>query len=264
MTLLEGIILGAVQGVTEFLPVSSTGHLILARELLGMEQGGGLAFDAFLHLATALAVIIFFRNDWISILRSALLFIRRKELPPSDRTLLFALALGTLPAVLLGLLLADPIETLFRSPSLLAGIIFLGSILMLMAEWLARPRQELSVGRGFCIGWFQALALFPGMSRSGATISGGLLLGLTREEAARFAFLLSLPVILGAGTFKALDLFKGNGGVIDYGPIGAGAIVAFGVGMAAIHFLMQFLKTHSLIPFVAYRLVVVVCILTLL
>lgn len=254
MNIGEGIILGAVQGLTEFLPVSSTGHLILARELLGMDQTGGLAFDALLHLATALAVIIYFRNDWRLLLTSAWTWLQRKPIDAKERTLLIALMVGTVPAVVLGLVLSDPIETMFRSPQLLAGVIIVGSILMTVAEWAGSSRKELTAMSGFLIGWFQALALFPGMSRSGATISGGLLLGLTREEAARFAFLLSLPVILGAGTFKALDLFKGEGGAIEHGPIIAGAIVAFGVGMAAIHFLMRFLKTHSLMPFVAYRL----------
>jgi len=257
MTALESVILGLVQGLTEFLPVSSTGHLILAREMLGLTTEYGLAVDATLHFATAFAVLIYFRKELWGILLEVLETFRGGVLTRQTKILLSALVLGTIPAVIAGLLLEDTMDTVFRSAELVAWVLIAGSGLFLLSEWVLKryeEKQELTIGKGVIIGCFQALALVPGMSRSGSTISGGMLLGLSREEAARFAFLLSLPIIIGAGSMKLLEL--GGAGLAqgEWGMILLAAIAAFGSGVAAIHYLLRFLKNHSLMVFVVYRL----------
>lgn len=255
MSVIEAIVLGVVQGLTEFLPVSSTGHLILVRTLFGISDSNALAFDAVLHLATAAAVILYFHKDLWNLLQA--LMRRMSRLPVDERelTLLKALAIGTIPAVVLGLSLESIMETAFRSPLLVAAVLVLGSGLFVYAEWVHanRPPQNImTLKKGLLIGLFQALALIPGMSRSGATISGGMLLGLSRSEAARFAFLLAVPVILGAGSKKLLELIAGGGDVV-WGPILLGAIAAFITGLLAVHLMLAFVKRYSLWPFVWYR-----------
>jgi len=254
-------LLGIVQGLTEFLPVSSTGHLILARDFFSISTEYGLAVDAVLHLATALAVLVYFRRDILRLATSFFSLIRGGETAREDRILIYALALGTVPAIMIGLVFESAIEGAFRSPALVAYALVAGSVLFFVAERLAKQIEKLSVSRGFLIGLFQALALIPGMSRSGATISGGLLLGLTREAAARFAFLLSFPIILGAGTLKALEL--GNIGAFSVIgiPLLTGAAAAFLSGILAIHFLITYLKRHTLDVFIVYRLALAAAIL---
>jgi len=194
MTGVEAIILGVVQGLTEFLPVSSTGHLILVRDVFGISDEYALAFDAILHLATAAAVILYFFGDIVMLVNTALRKLSRLPVNQSDLTLLYAILIGTIPAVILGLLLESTMETLFRNPLLVAGVLVGGSILFMYAEWRylnEHRRDDMDTTKGFKIGLFQALALIPGVSRSGSTIAGGMLLGLSRHDAARFAFLLA-------------------------------------------------------------------------
>lgn len=257
MELFDAILLGIVQGITEFLPVSSTGHLILTRELLGIDTANGLAFDAILHLATAGAVILYFYKD-LSVLFNAVLR-RFGRLPVNERdlTLVYALIAATIPAVVLGLLLESTMETLFRNPLLVAGVLVAGSLLFMYAEWVyehSYPQNEMNIKKAFKIGLFQSLALVPGMSRAGASISGGMLLGLTRKEAARFAFLLSIPVILGAGMKKLLELI-GSNTPVPWGDVLVAAIAAFVTGFLAVHFMLRFVRTHSLWPFIWYRII---------
>jgi len=257
MSIFEGILLGVVQGFTEFLPVSSTGHLILVRSLFEIDGTYGLAFDAVLHLATALAVIVYFRKDIWQLLQALLRKMGRLPVNQRDEILLYSLLMGTLPAVVLGLSLESLMETLFRSPLLVAGVLVAGSVLFIYAEWLYqnRPRtNEMNVRKGFKIGLFQSLALIPGMSRSGACIAGGMVLGLSRSEAARFAFLLAIPVILGAGLKKILELITLDVNVA-WGAVAVGAIASFVTGIIAIHFMLSFVKKHSLWPFIWYRLI---------
>ncbi|MFQ5540994.1 MAG: undecaprenyl-diphosphate phosphatase [Candidatus Paceibacteria bacterium] len=246
-------LLGLIQGLTEFLPVSSTGHLVVARELLALSPEHALAVDAVLHLATALAVLVYFRTDVARLARSLAALARGREAARTDRTLIAALALGTAPAVALGLLFESQIEGVFRSPAFVAYALIAGSALFFVAERLAKQAEALTAKKGLAIGFFQALALIPGVSRSGATISGGLLLGLAREDATRLAFLLSFPVILGAGTLKFVEL--GSAGVLaaSGGALFAAAAAAFFSGLAAIHFLLSFLKRHTLDVFIVYR-----------
>lgn len=243
-------ILGLVQGLTEFLPVSSTGHLILVREVFGFSTDHGLAIDAVLQIATALAVVVYFFKDILKL----------------ERTTIIALAAGTVPAVIVGLFLESTMDTLFRSATLVAYALLAGSAVMLVAEVVARrvPRSEGSAWwKGVVIGLFQCLALVPGMSRSGMTISGGLFMGLTREGAARFGFLLSVPIILGSGLKKLLELgFDGTLNAV--GPdLLVGTAIAFASGLLAIHVLLLFVRKQPLYVFIVYRLLLAAIILYL-
>jgi len=257
MNIIESLGLGLLQGFTEFIPVSSTGHLVLIRALFGIDDANALAFDAVLHLATALAVIVYFRRDLWEVVQAALRKLGRLPVNQKDEQLLYALLIGTVPAVILGLSLESLMATLFRSPLLVAGVLVAGSVLFMYAEWryLTIPRNnELTIKRGVIIGLFQSLALIPGMSRSGATIVGGMLLGLSRSEAARFAFLLAVPVITGAGMKKFLELLTSDSTIV-WSAVAGGAITAFLSGLVAIHFMISFVRRHTLWPFIWYRLV---------
>ncbi|MAZ67521.1 undecaprenyl-diphosphatase UppP [bacterium] len=251
-------ILGVVQGLTEFLPISSSGHLILAREVLGVVGETDLTFDALLHFATASAIVIYFWRDVRMLMETTLRLpsklVSKDPLDIHDQTVV-ALAVGTIPAVILGLLLEDIMATVFRNPALVAGTLIAGSLVMLLAEYaVKKDRQIISLGhgwkRGLMIGMFQSLALIPGMSRSGMTISGGMLFGMDRAQAAKFGFLLGVPVLLGAGTRQALEL--GVDGLSL--AVLAGAASAFTVAILVIHFLLKFLQNNTLHVFIAYRL----------
>lgn len=257
MTIIDSVLLGIVQGLTEFLPVSSTGHLILARSLLGIEDMNGLAFDAILHLATAAAVIVYFFPDIWQLGQAGLRKLGKLPVNKRDETLLYSLLIATIPAVVLGLSLESLMEQTFRHPLLVAAVLVAGSFLFMYAEWVYQNRaqtNEMNPKKGLKIGFFQALALIPGMSRSGATISGGMILGLSRSEAARFAFLMAVPVITGAGLKKFIELLSSNEPVL-WLPVLAGAVVSFFTGLAAIHFMLSFVKKHTLWPFIWYRII---------
>lgn len=257
MDIISAIILGVIQGATEFLPISSTGHLVLARAVLGIDDGNGLAFDAILHLATAGAVIVYFIDELWILLQTVLRKLGRLPVNKKDMTLVYALAVGTIPAVILGLLLEDLMETTFRSPLLVAGVLVVGSGFFIFAEYKYQhsyQTKEIDVMTGLKIGLFQCLALIPGFSRSGATIAGGMLLGFTRSEAAKFAFLLSVPVILGAGMKKLFELIQSDM-TVTWFPIIVGAVAAFIVGLLAIHFLLGWVRRHTLWAFVWYRII---------
>lgn len=256
MDTVSAVILGIVQGVTEFLPVSSTGHLILMHNLLGVEGENGLAFDAVLQLATVLAVIVYFFDDIFILLQTLMRKLGRLPVNEKDMVLLKALGIGTIPAVIFGLSLESLMETTFRHPILVALVLILGSVLFIWAEYRydnCYHDRELTPKMGLKIGFFQSLALIPGMSRSGATIAGGMLLGLSRSDAARFAFLLSVPIILGSGLKKLLELLTTDV-VVPWWPIAFGAITAFAIGLLAIHFMISFVRKHTLWPFIWYRL----------
>ena len=257
MSIVESIVLGVVQGLTEFLPVSSTGHLILTRSLFGVDDMNGLAFDAILHLATAAAVIVYFFPDIWQLAQAGLRKLGRLPVNQRDETLLYSLLVATIPAVVLGLSLESLMEKTFRHPLLVASVLIAGSCFFMYAEWVYRSRaqtNEININKGFKIGLFQALALIPGMSRSGATISGGMILGLSRSEATRFAFLMSVPVIAGAGLKKFFELITSSEQVF-WLPVMIGAVVSFLTGLAAIHFMISFVRKYSLWPFIWYRII---------
>ena len=257
MGLIEAILLGLLQGVTEFLPVSSSGHLVLAHSFFGSTGGSDLAFDAVLHIATVLAVIVYFWADIKMLVQAAMRRMSRLPVNERDMLLLQSILVGTIPAVVLGLSLESLMESAFRNPLLVALVLIAGSILFMYAEWIYMNRHhdnEMDIKKGFKVGLFQSLALIPGMSRSGATIAGGMILGLDRSEAARFAFLLAIPVMLGAGSKKLLELLTASEPVA-WLSVGAGAIVAFGTGLLAIHFMLSFVRKYSLWPFIWYRII---------
>lgn len=251
----NAILLGLVQGATEFLPISSSGHLILLREAISFHGAHELAFDAVLQLATALAIIVYFWSDLFKLFRTFLSVVGGKVVEEKDRVLFYALILGTIPAVIGGLLLENAMETVFREPLLVAFVLVAGSGLFAYAEYVfaTRERAPLTVWTGTMVGLFQVLALVPGMSRSGATISGGLLLGLSRVDATRLSFLLAIPILLGAGTKKLFEILAAKGDV-SLGALFIGAVVSFSIGMLAIHFMLIFVRNHTLWPFIWYRL----------
>lgn len=256
MTFFESVTLGVIQGLTEFLPISSSGHLVLAHDFLGVVGEGSLAFDAVLHLATATAVLIYFKTDFWILFQALLRKLGRLPVHAPDLTMAYALLIGTIPAVIIGIFLEDIIATLFRNPLLVAGSLIAGSLLFIYAEWFyynSTPQNDMSLSKAVKIGLFQCLAFVPGFSRSGATIAGGMLMGLSRSEAARFGFLLAVPLLMGAGGKKLLELIS-TGGDFAWGTIFAGAIAAFVVGLLAIHFMLTFVRKYSLWPFVWYRL----------
>ncbi len=246
MTHREAFLLGVLQGITEFLPISSSGHLVLAEKLFQIE-GGGLTFDVFLHLGTLLAVLIYFWRDWQRMLHPGQ--------GPWHRKLLFYLILATIPGALAGFLLEDLVTTHFRTPERVAFQLAIMSLPLVLAEILSRKDrtlEEMKLSQAFLIGCAQGLAVIPGTSRSGITMATGLLLGFNREAAARFSFLLSAPIIAGAGCYEALEAFK-SGNTLDL-PFITGFLAAFGSGFLVIAWLLRFLRTHSFYPFVIYRL----------
>jgi undecaprenyl-diphosphatase len=257
MELVDAIILGLVQGITEFLPISSTGHLVLAREWLMIEGINALAFDAILHFATTAAVILYFWSDLWRLLQVALRKLGRLPVAQKDMILLYALIIGTIPAVIIGVILEPFVVANLQTASIVAMVLFCASIFFLYTEWrytVAPPRETLTLKKGLQIGCFQALALLPGMSRSGTTIAGGMLLGLTRIEATRFSFLLAIPITLGVGIKKTLDLMQTDGEV-EWTLIAAGASVAFVTSLFVIHFFLAFIRRYTLWPFVWYGII---------
>lgn len=260
MTPLDGFLLGLVQGLTEFLPVSSSGHLILMRDVLNI-AGSGLLFDASLHVATLAAVCIYFRHEIGQLIGGIFKFVFRKSMSDVERGLVMAVAWGSVPAFVFAYFLHGPIETYARGSLIVAGGLVLGSVIMWWAERHTANGSQLtaeclSSRLGFRVGLFQALALIPGVSRSGATISGGLLNNLSRDQATRFAFVLAFPIMLAAGGSSLVDLLTNTGGgdVVALPVLLTGLIVALLSGLAAIHFLVRYLKTHTLSVFIWYRL----------
>src|SRR2546428_8281237 len=248
-------LLGIVQGLTEFLPVSSTAHLILVSDLLKLDPARfGLSFDVALHLGTALAVLLYFARTWIDLVVG--LFRGRWRMPA-------LIVLGTAPAAIAGVLFQSAIEREMRGPLVIAAGLVVGSIVFVVAEAMARQRRlmnEVGVVDALVIGIAQAIALIPGISRSGITISAGLVRELRREDATRFAFLLATPVILGAGAKTLLDARKAAELLAAPDVLAVGFVLSFLSGLAAVAFMVRFLRGHSLNWFVAYRLVLAVLI----
>ncbi|MCL9972104.1 MAG: undecaprenyl-diphosphatase UppP [Candidatus Pacebacteria bacterium] len=245
-------VLGFVQGATEFLPVSSSGHLIIARDLFHFSPEFGLAIDAVLQLATALAIVVYFWSDILRLLKF------------EERATSYAILIGTVPALIAGLLIEDIMATLFRSAELVAYALLAGSALMLVAEYGPKYRgvyAERWWFEGVVVGCFQALALIPGMSRSGMTIVGGMLIGRSRADAARFGFLLAIPILLGSGLKKLMDLGV-DGTLATVGPaLFVGAVVSFVSGLLAIYVLLALVRRTPLTVFVVYRVLLAALIL---
>jgi len=261
MDFIQSAVLGLIQGLTEFIPVSSTGHLIIVRKLIGLDLYGSLSFDAVLQLATGLAVLVYFWRDILNIIIAFFAWTFKRSTEEKYKNLIVPIIIGTIPAVVLGLLLQDYMDTIFRGTHVVAVALVLGAILFYLAEKFAKNNKDISIKNGFIIGLFQCLALIPGFSRSGSTIAGGLFAGLSREMAVRFSFLLSLPIIFGSGLYKVYDLVgHGQFGSVESSLFFA-SIFAFISGLLSIHFLLKFLKNHSLNYFGVYRIILAIVIL---
>jgi undecaprenyl-diphosphatase len=230
------------------------------RQLLGEGGAGALSFDAVLQMATTLALVVYFWKDILRLLHVAWKMFRRKPVENKDRTYIWVIVFGTIPAVIFGLLLEKYMDTVFRSVNLVALTLILGSGLFWLAQKFGTQNKKLTLGRGIVIGFFQCLALVPGVSRSGATISGGLLTGLSRDEAVRFSFLLSIPVLLGAGLKKLLEVRSILTGDFGFSLL-LGCITAFVTGLLAINFLIKYLKKHNLNVFIWYRIILAIILL---
>jgi undecaprenyl-diphosphatase len=267
VSLLEAIVLGIVQGLTEFLPISSTAHLRIVPAFAGWEDPGA-AFTAVTQLGTMLAVLLYFREDLLRIARAWLRSLGQPGLPRNlDARLGWYIVLGTVPIGIFGVLFKDQIETGARDLYLIAiALIVLGLILLLAEKVSSRDRgfDDIRTRDGFTIGLAQALALVPGVSRSGATITAGLFMGLDRPAAARFSFLLSIPAVVLSGLFELGSILSGEEGEsASLAALTLATALAFASGYASIAFLLRFLATHSTRVFVAYRVALGVLVLAL-
>ncbi len=257
--------MGIVQGLTEFLPISSSGHLVLVPYLAGWDDSfiTSLQFSVMLHIGTLAALLIYFWQDWLRIVPAGLRALRERSFAGDpDRRLAWLLAVTVVPAAIVGVLFEDVIVSSLRTPGIVAVLLVIGAAVMWLADrWGAKRRTESELGFpvAFGIGAAQALALAPGVSRSGITISAGLFAGLTREAAARFGFLMATPITAGAGLWEVRALISGDAGVeVPIVPLVVGMVAALISGFIAIGFLLRYLRTRSLAIFVAYRLVLAV------
>ena len=266
MNVLQAVVLGVVEGVTEFLPVSSTGHLLIAEKLLGLEQDDALiGFTAVVQVGAILAAVLFFAKDIIALVRSFLggLTTAEGRRHPEFR---FALAVlvGSIPIGIVGLALRNVIETIDKQLVTIAIALIVFSAVFVVAERRAtqdREERSLTVSDAVVIGLAQCVALVPGVSRSGATISAGLLRGLDRVSATRLSFLLGIPALLAAGAYQLKDATAGDTGT---GAILLATVVAFVVAYAVIAFLLRFVASHTIVAFVPYRVALGVVVLAVL
>jgi undecaprenyl-diphosphatase len=253
----DAIILGMTQGITEFLPVSSSGHLVIFRDLLALESQYALAFDAILHLATLAAVVTYFHQDLQVMVQTFLRSLGRLPVNRKDLVLLHSLLIATLPAVVIGYFSESLFILYFNTAVIVASFLCIAALFFAFAEWkyLSSPRsQELNFKNAFYIGMFQALAILPGFSRSGMTIVGGMLLGLSRYESARFSFLLAIPITAVVGIKKLIDLLMAQNDVV-WSSIMVGAVTAYLIALVVIHFFLVFIRKYTLWPFIWYSFI---------
>lgn len=250
----QAILLGVLQGVTEFLPVSSSGHLVIVPYLLGW-PAPGLMLDTILHLGTLVAIVVYFWGDLWRLLKAAWRSLRLRRLDDPDARLAWAIVVGTIPAAIIGFLWQDLFEQLFGMPQAAAGFLLVTAALLLLAEYFGKREMPLAVmpwWHAVLIGLAQALAIAPGLSRSGATIAAGLLLGYRREEATRFSFLLAVPIILGSGLYSLLQVAQAGLDLSHFPVLGAGFLAAALTGYLAIAGLLLLVRRRSLWPFAVY------------
>ena len=263
MEILQAIVLGIIQGLGEFLPISSSGHLIILPKIFGWSDQG-LAFDVALHFGTLLAILIYFYEDWKKIITKSyflaelgrIVIDRKREFFKAKKLkedTLVIITIATIPAVLAGVLFEDYAATIFRSPFLAGFALLFGAMVLFYADKAGKKKldiRDVTLKIAFVIGLFQVLAIVPGMSRSGMTISAALLLGLNRTAAARFSFLLATPIVLGA-TVKEFPIFMAAGWDIN---LIVGILTAFGSGYLAIKYMLKYLEKQSYNVFVIYRM----------
>jgi undecaprenyl-diphosphatase len=267
MSLLEAIILGLVQGLTEFLPISSTAHLRIVPELLGW-QDPGAAYSAVIQLGTVAAVLLYFRKDLVSLTAAFIQGLQRREpFGTVESRLAWFVGLGTIPICVFGLAFKKYIESSLRSLYVISASLIVLALILFIVERLAshqRTMADMRLRDGLIIGLWQSVALIPGSSRSGTTLTGALSLGLKREDAARYSFLLAIPATTLAGVFELKHLLEATGPRPSALALWTGTLVAFVSGWASIAWLLRFLRTRSTLVFVVYRVVLGVTLLGLL
>jgi len=268
MSWFEAAVLGIVQGLTEFLPISSNAHLRIVGAAFGWDDPGA-AFTAITQIGTELAVLLYFARDIGRIVTAWVrsLFDRKRRSDP-DARMGWLIIVGSIPIIVLGLLFQDQIETDLRDLRIIAIALVAFSLVLYVADRRgAKDRQleQLTVGHGLIYGFAQALALIPGVSRSGGTITAGLFLGYTRSAAARYSFLLAIPAVLGSGLYEVYKTFKGGvqGAQVEWGPTILATVLAFVVGLSVIAWLLRYLNRGSFTPFVVYRIVLGLLVLAL-
>ena len=258
MNVLQALLLGALQGFTEVLPISSSAHLILIPWLLKWPESG-LTFDVALHLGTFIALAVYFRRDIIEMAVSGIDAIAHRSLDTPARRLPFLIIASAVPAAVVGKLFEHQMEEMFRSkPLLIALFLILFGLVLGAADLMGRKRRyldEVTPPHALTIGLFQCLALIPGVSRSGITITAGLMLGFNRESAARFSFLMSLPIVAGAALLKMLDLLKHGIPAGEGMPMLVGIAASAITGYISVAFLLRYVQKRSIAPFVWYRVI---------
>ena len=264
MSLIEAIVLGLIQGLTEFLPISSSGHIRVFSAFFGWPDPGA-AFTAVSQIGTELAVLVYFRKRIWAILVTWTQSLFKSELRRDIHARLgWYVILGTIPIAVLGLLFEEQIDTVFRDLRVIALTLIVFGVLLGVVDKYSRKHRvisDLNVQRGVTFGLFQCLALIPGVSRSGGTITGGMLLGFKRTDAAEFSFLLAMPAVFASGLYKLTDI--GGDEYAGWGATITGTLVAAVVGYICVAWLMKFISTHSFMPFVYYRVALGILILTL-
>jgi undecaprenyl-diphosphatase len=268
MSWIEAVVLGLVQGLTEFLPISSSAHLRVVGEAFGWGDPGA-AFTAITQIGTEAAVLLYFRRDIGRIISAWVRSLGDRAMRSDpDARMGWLIIVGTLPIGILGLLFQDRIETTFRDLRIVAIALVAFSLVLYWADRVGRKKRELdqlTVGHGIAFGFAQAMALVPGVSRSGGTITMGLFLGYTRAAAARYSFLLAVPAVLASGFFQVYEALTGGvaGEAVAWGPTIVATVLAFGVGLVVIAWLLRYLDRGSFTPFVVYRVVLGLLILAL-
>jgi undecaprenyl-diphosphatase len=262
-TTFQALIMGIVQGLTEFLPVSSSGHLVIVPYVLGWTDPfiTSLAFSVMLHLGTLVALLVYFWKDWLAIVPAGFGALRDRSFQGDpNRRLAWLLVVATIPAVIAGPILNDRLEAAIRTAEDVAIALVIGAAILWLADQAGRKTgqiEKISFPLALGIGVAQSLALIPGVSRAGVSISAGLFAGLTREAAARFSFLMATPVIAGAGIFELRNLLSGDSGVaVQVGPLVVGMVAALVSGLFAITIMLRYVRSHSYTIFVVERLVV--------
>jgi len=263
----EAVVLGVVQGLTEFLPISSSAHLRIVGEAFGWDDPGA-AFTAITQIGTEIAVLLYFRRDIGRIIAAWVASLAGKRKGDPDARMGWLIIVGSIPIVVLGLLFQDRIETTLRDLRIVAIALVAFSLILFWADRVGAKRRELdqlTVGHGIAFGLAQAMALIPGVSRSGGTITMGLFLGYTRAAAARYSFLLAVPAVLGSGFFQAYEALTGDvaGETVAWGPTIVATVIAFAVGLSVIAWLLRYLNRGSFTPFVVYRVVLGLTVLAL-
>ena len=277
MSWLEAIVLGIVQGLTEFLPISSSAHQLIVGRLFFDNDGGGAAFTAINQLGTEAAVLLYFWKDIVHIIKQWFGSLTGKvDKADPDARMGWLVIVGTLPIAILGIALKSVIEGPLRNLWITATMLLVFAVVIMLADLRSDERletgrhekdlTELSWADGLKFGFFQALALIPGVSRSGGTIAGGLFMGYSRPAATRYAFLLAIPAVLASGLLQVVDVASAGKDADSgsWGMIGIATIIAFGVGYAVIAWLMKYISTHNFRPFVIYRIALAIVLFALL